>query len=165
MVSSVWSSSLSFYAGPGAWYEPPGPVGLEVPVLRREPAEDCLRQAQAALRQGAFEAALGWFSHAAALRPSLPLAHVGRAICLLRLDRDQEAGDALGAAYEASAGPGETDLLLARLCAIGGERAAALRQLGEALAAAPLLADLVREDDAFRGLRDHPQFLQVLGDL
>jgi tetratricopeptide (TPR) repeat protein len=130
-----------------------------------DPVDACLRRAQASLQQRAFAAALGWFDHAAALRPGLVLAHVGRAVSLLELDREFDAEDALADAYDASGAPGETDLVLARLYALGGERGAALRQLGAALQAAPDLTDLARADPAFRGMRDHPQFLMTLGDL
>lgn len=140
-----------------------------VPVLAPPPPEDaadaCLRRAQAALHQRSFDVALGWFDHAAALRPGLALSHVGRAVCLIEMDRETDAGAALVSAQEASASPGEVDLILARLLALGGERDAAFRQLGDAIQSAPEIAETARDDVAFRGMRDHPHFLMVIGDL
>lgn len=163
-------ASLLWCAGPAALSSfpmiqtaPPtvaGPSPAPVP----DPAHECLMQAHAALSSGRADVALGWFRNAAALDSS-SMPRLGAAICLMELGREDEAARELESAYDASEKPGEVDVQLARIFHLGGQRQAAFVSLGIAIAQDPTWVAVVKDDRAFGDLRDHPSFLQVLGEI
>lgn len=164
--ASLW------FAGPAAMAScPPMLPVLAAPVpvtptlhAPPDPAQECLKHAHAALAVGNQDAALGWFRNAAALDAS-PMPRLGAAICLLEMGRDDEAEIELSSAYELSVRPGDVDVALARIFYLGGQRQAAFNSLGLAIETDQAWAAVVRDDRAFGNLRDHPSFLQVVGEI
>ncbi|GEM_PF-3169285 len=130
-------------------------VPIDVPSL--------LRAAQTAVKEGKLAEALAWLDTALVLDPRLHVAHFCRGVCLSGLDRHAEARAALARAVELEPTEGAYRFELARSCARVGESAEAMAQLAPILAALPELAQDVSEDDAFAGLKDHPQFLALVG--
>jgi len=124
-----------------------------------------LTRAKALLAAGDHESALAAFDALLVSgRDADGLAHLGRALCLLHLGREDDAADALQDAGD-SIGLAEVPLRLARVCALSGRASDALRLVGVALAAEPRLAPRVAADPKLVALRDHPMFLQMVGQL
>jgi tetratricopeptide (TPR) repeat protein len=131
----------------------------------RPARRDDLADAKRLLERGEHEAALLAFD--AVLRAGRDvdgIAHLGRALCLLNLGREDDAAGALQDAGDA-VGLAEVPLRLARVCALSGNASDALRLVGVALAAEPGLAPRVAADPKLVTLRDHPAFLQMVGQL
>lgn len=136
----------------------------ELPVLPcADPAHLRLVHARAALARGDRRAALAAFDDAVELDPTLAMAHLGRALCLAELGETALAGDALLDALALPDPDGAVSLQVARLVAREGDHRAALDLLSRALAADPGLAHQAADDAAFRTMRDHPAFLQMVG--
>jgi Tfp pilus assembly protein PilF len=117
------------------------------------------------MRDGDHERALAAFDAAIAEQPRLPLAHLGRAITLFALGRHEEAGLALDEALSCGDDDGEVLLAVARACVTTGQYGLAMDVLGLAVGAFPTLAEMVSHDPGFVRLRDHPRFLQIVGEL
>jgi hypothetical protein len=130
-----------------------------------DPAIVALREAHAALATGDVAAALAGFDRAALSPFHAVVANIGRAVCLTDLGRTEEGAQALARAYDSSARPGEVDYALARMSVLAGETRGGLGLLALALRVDPARAEEARRDAAFARLRDHPEFLQVVGDL
>lgn len=151
-------------------FVPPLAVPATPPVTLREvpvhvPAEDALRVAQKLLRAGDLEDALLWLDRALADDPDLHVAHLGRALCLAQLGRDEESGDALECAILAAGDDPALPLQLASMSARAGQTALAMGLLEVAIGLAPESGELALKDPAFAGLRDHPRFLMICGAL
>lgn len=139
---------------------PPPPTRV-VPVLDADP----LRAAQHLLKAGDVTGALSWLDRAVAAAPSLPIAHLGRAVCLAQLGREDDAFAALDQALQSPNMDPLMPLQLAKMCARAGQESLAMGLLEVAVAAAPEHAERALKDEAFAGLRDHPRFLLIVGAL
>lgn len=150
--------ALAFCAGPAAL------SGIAPPVekVALPPAVAWLALAKRAITAGDVNDALRCFEGAVAHEPRLAVAHLGRAVCLAELEREDEAGDALSATLDLSRGQEEVLYHLARMCAQHGQTALAMPLLHEAVRASPAMAMRVREDALFA---DHPAYLAVVGRL
>lgn len=165
----VIGSLMMSCAGPAAalGMVPPPPM-RNVPV-RDVDAEaagtDKLRVAQRFLRMGDHAAALSVLEGAVEESPRHALAHLGRAICLAELGREEEADDALGAVLACPMEDGFVALHLARASAQKGAHGLAMGLLEVAVQVTPALAQRALDEPAFRGMRDHPRFLMIVGAL
>lgn len=153
-------------AGPAAAHATmPPPAPRVVPLVDGAREHDALRRAQVHLRSGDYAGALAWLDAAAADAPDLPLAHVGRAVCLAQLGREDDAREALDAALRSPQADGGLALSLAGMCAQAGHAPLAMGLLEAAVEADPGLGERARDDPSFAGLRDHPRFLLIVGVL
>jgi tetratricopeptide (TPR) repeat protein len=150
-------------------YLRPAPT-TRIPVTRpprpaaspRPPEATPLEAAREHLAAGDHERALVAFDEALARAPRIALAHLGRAVCLFALARDDEGLVALDAALSVGE-DGEALLAVARACAGMGRDGLAMDLLALALGAFPDAAPSVAKDPGFTRLRDHPRFLQLVG--
>lgn len=124
-----------------------------------------LRLGKEAVDEGDLEAAVEWFETALAADPDLGVAHLCRGLSLEEMGRHDEAAGAFRQAAEADPGDVAARYLLARNLAESGSGREALVHLRQVLDLVPELADLARDDEGFRTLRDDPRFLAALGDL
>lgn len=154
------ASSLQWYVGRAATESPfhPGPS------TRRALRPMTLADARRALALGDHAEALAAFERAIASGEDVGVAQLGRALCLLHLGREGDAGAAVDAASD-SLGVAEVPLRLARVCAMASRHGDALRLVAAALRAEPGLAPQVAADTRLATLRDHPAFLQMVGEL
>ncbi|MFA5861110.1 MAG: tetratricopeptide repeat protein [Candidatus Thermoplasmatota archaeon] len=150
-------SSLEWYVGRAATEAPFGGVTATARPTR-------LMDARRALAEGKHEEALAAFERSIRDGKDGGLAHLGRALCLLHLGREDEAGLAIEEAGD-DAGVAEVPLRLARICAVAGRPTDALRLVAVVLQAAPEMAPMVANDKRLTSLRDHPMFLQMVGQL
>lgn len=158
--------SLMSCAGPAAAMGVvPAPQARIVPVRETgtEAGTDKLRVAQRLLRMGNHAAALRVLEVAVDESPQHALAHLGRAICLAELGREEEANDALGAVLACPMEDGYVALHLACASAQKGAHALAMGLLEVAVQATPALAQRALDDPAFQAVRDHPRFLMIVG--
>ncbi|MEA3200345.1 MAG: Anaphase-promoting complex, cyclosome, subunit 3 [Thermoplasmata archaeon] len=130
-------------------------VPIDVPSL--------LRAGEAAIKAGRAEEAAAWFAQAAALQADLAVAHFCHGMCLVALQRHEQAREAFQRAYDLDPMEGSYRLELARACARTARGPEAMDALAPLLAAAPELAQDLGEDPAFASLKDHPRFLALVG--
>lgn len=163
----VFGTLMMSCAGPAAAMGVvPAPHVRNVPVLDADgeaPATDKLRVAQRLLRLGNHAAALRVLDGAVDESPHHALAHLGRAICLAELGREEEASDALSAVLACPMEDGFVALQLACASARKGAHALAMGLLEVAVQATPALAQRALDEPAFRQVRDHPRFLMIVG--
>lgn len=162
-------ASLSWWcAGPAAAHgAPPAWTTTATATAGSEPAEVAhLRAARAAVARGDLAEALARFDDALRIDPGLPVAHLGRAVCLAALARQEEAHASLHLGLaNAQVGPGLAREL-SRVAAREGNGPLAMDLLGHALAHRPDAPhDDVLDDPAYGALRDHPRLLAMLGRL
>lgn len=143
--------AIAFCAGPAAL----SAIAPPLPEPSLPPVAVWLALAKRALAAGDTTQALRCFESALAHEPRLAVAHLGRAACLAKLDRDEEAQDAIGATLEVAIGQEEVLFAMARMCAHGGQTAFAIPLLVEAIRAKPSLVRNARADPLFA---DHPAF-------
>lgn len=152
-----------------AWCTGPAAAHGMLPLPTARPDEEAwlvhLRAARAAVGRGDVEGGLARFDEVLAQEPGCGVAHLGRTLCLAGLGRQEEAALALQQAL----GIGEAAPTLAfqfsRLAAREGRNDLAMDLLRHALAARPDLSESVLSDPAYRGLRDHPRLLVLVGRL
>lgn len=152
-------------AGPAAALGmlPPAPAAPAPPPAAGSPP--ILRAAQERLRSGDAAGSLALLDRALAAAPQTSLLHLGRAVCLAELGRDEEADDALASALACPQADGPVALQLAAACARKGAGALAMSLLETAIAVEPAIAARALDDASFAGLRDHPRFLLIVGAL
>lgn len=150
---------------PCAGADAPAPPRARTLPLELPPALAALRRARTAVAAHDPARALAALDEALAHDPTLGIARFSRAICLAQLGHDDEALAALDEAWATGADAAETRLRFARACLLDGAPQLGLRVLTELLASRPDLVDDVARDPAFAGLRDHPVFLQMSGQL
>lgn len=149
-------------AGPAAALGVPPPVPAAPPPAA---PQDALRIAHGLLRRGDMAGALAWLDLTVLDSPDLPVAHLGRAVCLAHLGREDEADVALARALSLPVREGILPLQLAGACARSGHGALAMSLLEVAVAASPAHGERALRDPAFGALRDHPRFLLICGAL
>lgn len=161
LATSFWC------AGPAAALGiAPAPSPSAVPLAEgADAAHVRLAHARNALAQGDVRLALSCFDEAAHLRPDLPIAHLGRAMCLTEMGEQAEASEALLDALALPDATGEVTMHLARILALEGAHADAMDLLAQAFALDDSLVAGAVADPAFRTLGDHPRFLQMVGRL
>lgn len=157
-------SMFAWCAGPAA------AQGMVAPMhASPAPAEDSemghLLAARAAVARGDLESALRHFDGALRHAPGCAVAHLGRTVTLAGLGRADEASRSLQAGLDSAGNGADMAHQLSRLAAREGNSALAMDLLGPALAARPDLSDRILDDPAFRGLRDHPRLLAMMGRL
>jgi Flp pilus assembly protein TadD len=163
-------TTTSFWcAGPAAAFgiipfQPPAraPVPLAV---SSDPAHVRLAHARAALARGETRVALACFDEAIHLRPDVPVAHLGRAMCLAELGEAAEAAEALLDALALPDADGAVTMHLARMVAHEGAHQDAMDLLARAFEIDSALTQQAVVDPAFSVLADHPRFLQMVGRL
>jgi tetratricopeptide (TPR) repeat protein len=130
-----------------------------------DPAHVRLAHARAALARGEVRAALVCFDESILLRADIPLAHLGRAMCLAELGDEPGASEALLDALALPDADGTVTMHLARMVAHEGAHQDAMDLLGAAFDIDPGLTQQALVDPAFGSLADHPRFLQMVGRL
>lgn len=121
-----------------------------------------MASARRELAAGNAAGALRGFEAALAAEPRLALAHLGRAICLAEMGRDEEAQDALDATLDVARGQEEVLYQLARMCALAGNASLGIPLLTEAVRSVPSLVTKAAAEPLFK---DHPAFLAAAGRL
>lgn len=150
---------------------PPAPLpsaDAHKPTLVFAAADDpqaLLVAAKQAVDQNRIDEAVLWFDQALRLAPDLSVAHFCRGVCLVGLERHEEAYASLKRAYDLDPAEGAHRLELARACGRTGRASEAMSVLGPLLAALPSLIHEVRDDPAFACLADHPRWLVMTGSL
>ncbi len=159
-------TASSWCAGPAAALAlAPPPSATRQPGEPADAAHVRLAHAREALRAGNVRLALACFDEALHLRPDLPVAHLGRAMCLAQLGDEAEAAESLLDALQLPDAGGDVTLHLARIVAREGAHREAMDLLGEAFSLDKTLVEEAADDPAFGHLRDHPRFLQLVGRL
>lgn len=126
------------------------------------PAAVWLALARRALATESYGEALRCFDGAVKHEPRLALAHLGRAVCLLNLERETEAEESLATIFDVARGQEEILYHLARMCAREGRVGIGVALLTEAVKAIPALEEKIAADPLFA---DHPAYLMAIGRL
>ncbi|HUR67808.1 MAG TPA: tetratricopeptide repeat protein [Candidatus Thermoplasmatota archaeon] len=159
-------TAFSFCAGPAAMAGIAPPMSLEIPVQAKPSklpaAAAWLGVARYAMAAGDHAQALKAFENAIAEDERLAIAHLGRAVCLSQMDREDEAHTAIEATLAAAQGQEEVLYALARMCAREGQTSFAIPLLVEAVRGMPSLHERVEKDVLFA---DHPTYLAAVGRL
>lgn len=150
--------ALAFCAGPAAL----SAIAPPVPKATLPPAAGWLALGRRAIAAGDPQDALRCFDGALAHEPRLALAHLGRAVCLAAIGREDEARDALEATIREAGGQEEVLFALARMCAREGQASFAMPLLREAIRGKPAIEAAARADPLFS---DHPAFFAATGAL
>ena len=124
-----------------------------------------LADARELLDAQCYPAALEKFEAVLAHAPQVGLAMFGRALCLVRVGRVEEGADALARAMEHSVDVRRAAIQLAGVSVRRHDTAGAFAILRLVLSIAPEAAEEIQCETALRPLRDHPEFLQMLGRL
>lgn len=161
LLASFWC------AGPAAALAVPlpGPAASPPFVMDGDAAHVRLAQARSALACGNARLALACFDEAIHLRPDIPIAHLGRALCLVQMGDEAEASEALLDALDLPDADGLVTMHLARMLVQEGAHQDAMDLLSRAFSIDEGLVPQAAADPVFRALGDHPRFLQMVGRL
>ena len=158
---ALMHAAFAWCAGPAAAH-----ATLHLPAAPADaPDLAHLRAARAAVARGDLAEAVRQFDEALQLAPECAVAHLGRTICLAGLGRAEDAALSFQHGLEAAGSGPDMAHQLSRLAAREGNAALAMDLLAPALEQRPDLGARVLDDPAYRGMRDHPRLLVMLGRL
>jgi tetratricopeptide (TPR) repeat protein len=124
-----------------------------------------LLNGQTAVARGALDEAVAWFDAALRLAPTLAVAHFCKGVCLAAHGRVAEAYGSLDEAVASEPDQHAYRIHLARVALALGKHAEAMDALARVTRDMPELGRDMLEDPELAGLRDHPRFLMICGEL
>lgn len=134
-------------------------------MLDRAGVPGILELGKAAAGRAAYDEAIRWFETATAVQPRLPVAHTCLGMCLMGLERYEEAAESFLMSLELDPDDGAVRYHLAKALVRQGHLGEAMDALTPLLRQLPEVRDAARQEPAFAELRDHPRFLDLLDDL